>query len=218
MPAPSKSTSRLNRGVRARRPAHLPAETGSGQGPTCTQSCFARRRRARNDMRPETPARRGGLPCGSADRRPALSARWHARPQSCLRHARPRLARPAQPPGCQGRDSKRRGGTPRPLQQITHGTKAGEHKGSSHGDGELGGMTSPRALTRRGAAGVWLDGQHTGKIRVPTVCLDVANPALESNQGGREEEDGRGVLTLGRRCSCGRLGVDGGVAKVFTVT
>jgi hypothetical protein len=79
-------------------------------------------------------------------------------------------------------------------------------------------MTSPGAPTRRGAAGLRLDGQHTGKVRVPAARLDVAGPALESNQGGREEEDGCGVLTLGRRCSRGRLGVDGGVAKVFTAT
>jgi hypothetical protein len=94
----------------------------------------------------------------------------------------------------------------------THGTTAGEHIGSSHGDGELGGMTSPGAPTRRGAVGLRLDGQHTGKVRVPAACLDVAGQALISIQGGREEEDGRGVLMLGRWCSCGRLGVDGGVA------
>jgi hypothetical protein len=40
---------------------------------------LARRRRARNDSRPETPARRGGLPCGSAGRRPALIAQRRAR-------------------------------------------------------------------------------------------------------------------------------------------
>jgi hypothetical protein len=96
--------------------------------------------------------------------------------------------------------------------QDTHGTKAGEHIGSSHGDDELGGMTSPGAPTHRGAPGLRLDGQHTGKVRVPAARLDVAGPALEIKQGGREEEDGRGVLMLGRRCSRGRLGVDGGVA------
>jgi hypothetical protein len=38
-------------------------------------------------------------------------------PQPCLRHARPRHVRPAQPPGNQGRGSRRRGGAPRPLQR-----------------------------------------------------------------------------------------------------
>jgi hypothetical protein len=61
---------------------------------------------------------------------------------------------------------------------------AGEHKGSSHNDGELGVMTSPGAPTRHGAAGLRLDGQHTGKIRVPTACLDVAGLALEENKEG----------------------------------
>jgi hypothetical protein len=61
---------------------------------------------------------------------------------------------------------------------------AGEHKGSSHGDGELGGMTSPGAPTRRGAAGLRLDGQHTGKIRVPATRLDVAGAALEAYKEG----------------------------------
>jgi hypothetical protein len=78
-PLGNRGRGRRNRRVRARRPTHLPAETGSGQGPACTQSCFARRRRVRNDRRPETLARHGGLPCGSAGRRPALSARWRAR-------------------------------------------------------------------------------------------------------------------------------------------
>jgi hypothetical protein len=71
-------------------------------------------------------------------------------------------------------------------------------------------MKSPGAQTRRGAVVLRLDGQHIGRIRFPVARLNVTGPTLESIQGGREEEDGRGVLTMGQRCSCGRLGVDGG--------
>jgi hypothetical protein len=93
-----------------------------------------------------------------------------------------------------------------------HGSTAGIHRGTSHGDGELGSMKSPGAPTRRGAAVLRLDGQHTGRARFPAVRLDVAGPTQESIQGGREEEGGRGVLTSGQWCSRGRLGVDGGAA------
>jgi hypothetical protein len=33
-------------------------------------------------------------------------------------------------------------------------------------------------------AGLWLDGQHTGKIRVPATRVNVAGPALEANKEG----------------------------------
>jgi hypothetical protein len=91
-----------------------------------------------------------------------------------------------------------------------HGSTAGIHRGTSHGDGELESMKSPGAPTRRGVAVLRLDGQHTGRARFPAVRLDVAGPTQESIQGGREEEGGPEVLTSGRRCSLGRLGVDGG--------
>jgi hypothetical protein len=69
-------------------------------------------------------------------------------------------------------------------------------------------MIGSGAPTHRGAAILRLEGQHTGRSRSLTACLDVAGPTQESIQGGREEEDGRGVLTSGRRCIRGRLGVD----------
>jgi hypothetical protein len=64
---------------------------------------------------------------------------------------------------------------------------AGEHKGSSHDDGDLGGKTCPGAPTRRGEAGLRLDGQHTGKLRVSVACLDVVGLALEAyKEGGKK--------------------------------
>jgi hypothetical protein len=88
-----------------------------------------------------------------------------------------------------------------------HGSTAGIHRGTSHGDSELGSMNGPGAPTRRGAVVLQLEGQHTGRSRFPAARLDVAGPSQESIQGGREGEDGRGVLTTGRRCSHGRLEV-----------
>jgi hypothetical protein len=41
-------------------------------------------------------------------------------------------------------------------------------------------MTCPGAPTRRGAAGLRLNGQHTDKLRVPAARLDVAGLALEA--------------------------------------
>jgi hypothetical protein len=67
-------------------------------------------------------------------------------------------------------------------------------------------MNGPGTPTRRGAAVRRLEGQHTGRSRSPAVRLDVIGPSKESIQGGGGE-DGRGVLTSGRQCSRGRLGV-----------
>jgi hypothetical protein len=68
-------------------------------------------------------------------------------------------------------------------------------------------MNGLGAPTRRGAAVLRLEGQHTGRSRSPATRLDVTGPSHESIQGGREGEDGRGVLTSARWCSRGRLGV-----------
>jgi hypothetical protein len=89
----------------------------------------------------------------------------------------------------------------------TLGSTAGIHRGTSHGDGELKSMNGPGAPTRRVAAVLRLDGQHTCRSRSLATCLNVAGPSQESIQGGREGEDDREVLTSGRRCSRGRLGV-----------
>jgi hypothetical protein len=68
-------------------------------------------------------------------------------------------------------------------------------------------MNGPRALIRRGVAILRLEGQHTGGSRFPAARLDIAGLSQESIHGGREGEDGRGVLTTARRCSRGRLEV-----------
>jgi hypothetical protein len=96
------------------------------------------------------------------------------------------------------------------------GSKSGDLRGSSHGDGEPGDMTCPGAPTCHGAAGLRLDGQHTGMVRVPAARLDVAGPALKKTKEGGEKKLAAAVPTLGRRRSRGWLGVDGGVAKMFT--
>jgi hypothetical protein len=76
-------------------------------------------------------------------------------------------------------------------------------------------LKSPGAPTRRGAAGLRLEGRHTGKVRVPAARLDVAGPTLASNQGGREEvKMVTAALTSGRRCRRGRLGERGHVGEV----
>jgi hypothetical protein len=74
------------------------------------------------------------------------------------------------------------------------------------------GHDEPRSPDPSRAAGLWLDGQHKGKIRVSAARLDVAGPALEDIQGGREEvRIDTAALTSGRRCRRGRLGEGGPV-------
>jgi hypothetical protein len=76
---------------------------------------------------------------------------------------------------------------------------------------------SPGAPTRREAAGLRLDGQHTGKIWVPAARLDVTGPALEDIQGGKEEvKMDMAALTSGRRCRRGRPGEGGHVGGVVS--
>jgi hypothetical protein len=126
-------------------------------------------------------------------------------PQPCLRHARPRNVRPAQPPEGQGRCSKQRGGAPRSLHKT--GTARWPVNTKAHLTATASSGACPGAPTRRGAARLRLDGQHTGKIRVPAARFDVAGPALEGIQEGREEvKMDTTALTSGRRCRRGRLG------------
>jgi hypothetical protein len=78
-------------------------------------------------------------------------------------------------------------------------------------------MDGPRAPHGRGAAVLRLEGSHPGKVtrrRTPTPSVR----HREETKGGGKRKMAAAVLTLGRRCSRGRLGVDGGVAKVFTAT
>jgi hypothetical protein len=138
-----------------------------------------------------------------------LSARWCALATAVPKARAASHVHPAQPPGSQGRGSGQRVGAPCSLQNhsrldgrrsqrlIARRWRAREHE-------------EPRSSDPSRAVVLRLDGQHIGRIRFPVARLNVAGPTLESIQGGREEEDGRGVLTMGQRCSCGRLGVDGG--------
>jgi hypothetical protein len=57
----------------------------------------------------------------------AWSSRGMRWPQPCVSHARPRLARSAQPPGNQGRDTRRSGSAQHSLHNAL-GSKAGDHR------------------------------------------------------------------------------------------
>jgi hypothetical protein len=78
-------------------------------------------------------------------------------------------------------------------------------------------MDGLRVPHDRRAAVLRLEGSHPGKVtrrRTPTPPVQHRE---ETKEGGKRKMAAV-VLTLGRRCSRGRLGVDGGVAKLFTAT
>jgi hypothetical protein len=98
------------------------------------------------------------------------------------------------------------------------GSKAGDLGWSSHGDDEPGDMDGPRAALVHSAAVLRLEGRQPGKDtrrRTPTPPV----PDREDIKEGGKREMAAVVLTLGRRCSRGRLeggrwrgeGVHGGV-------
>jgi hypothetical protein len=177
----------------------------------------ARRRRAWVKITPRTQR----TAAASLTARLAGDLAWSSRgvrwPQPCVSHARPRLARSAQPPGNQGRDTRRSGGARRSLHSAL-GSKAGDHRWSSHGDGGPGGMDGPRAPLNRGATVLRLEGRQPGKDtrrRTPTSLV----PDREDIKEGGKRKMAAVVLTLGRWCSRGRLedgrwhgeGIHGGV-------
>jgi hypothetical protein len=130
----------------------------------------------------------------------SLDVRW---PKPCTAHARPRLVRSAWPPSNQGRVTRRSGGAQHPLHSAL-GSKAGDHRWSSHGDGVPGGMDGPRAPHERGAAVLRLEGQHPGmdtRRRTPTP--PVPNKEEIKERGKRKMAAVK--LTSGRRCSRSRL-------------
>jgi hypothetical protein len=67
------------------------------------------------------------------------------------------------------------------------------------------GMRGSGAPSRRGAAVLRRDGQHTVKVYRATR-LDVAGASQERDQGGGKDRAAAVVLTMGRRCSRGWLG------------
>jgi hypothetical protein len=84
------------------------------------------------------------------------------------------------------------------------GSKAGDLRWSSHSDGGPGGMDGPRAPLDRGAAVLRLEGSHPGRDtrrRTPTSPV----PHREGTKEGGKRKMAAVVLTLGRRCSRGRL-------------
>jgi hypothetical protein len=153
--------------------------------PSSHSKVLAQRRRARNDSRPQDSARRGGLPCGSAGHRPSTERAGRALATACLKHARPRHARPVQPPEGQGRVSRRRGGALRSLHKKIPGSTAGAPTWYSHGDGRLGSMGGPRAPHGRGAAVLRLEGTQPGKVtqwRTPTPPVQHRAEAKEGKR------------------------------------
>jgi hypothetical protein len=98
------------------------------------------------------------------------------------------------------------------------GSKAGDLRWSSHGNGGPGGMDGPRAPLVRGAAVLRLEGRQPGKdTRRHTPTPPVPNREVIKGEGKRKRA--AVVLTSGRWCSRGRLedgrwrgeGVRGGV-------
>jgi hypothetical protein len=101
----------------------------------------ARRWRARVNITPRT--QRASV--ASLAARLASGLAWSSRdvrwPKPCIAHARPRLARSARPPGNQGRVTRRSGGAQHSLHSAL-GSKAGDHRWSSQGDGGHGAWTA----------------------------------------------------------------------------
>jgi hypothetical protein len=163
----------------------------------------ARRRRAWVKVIPRTQR----AAAASLTARLADDLAWSSRsvhwPQPCVSHVRPRLARSAQPPGNQGRDTRRSGGAQSSLHNA-FGSKAGDHRWSSHSDGGPGGMDGPRAPLNRGAVVLRLEGRQPGKdTRRRTPAPPVPN--REEIKEGGERKRAVVVLTSGRWCSRGRL-------------
>jgi hypothetical protein len=83
----------------------------------------------------------------------------------------------------------------RPVSRQVPRTATAAHKG----------MSGPGAPARRGTTVLRHEGQHTGRVIMATR-LDIAGASQERDQGGGKERTTAAVLTMGRRCSHGRLG------------
>jgi hypothetical protein len=93
-------------------------------------------------------------------------------------HARPRHARSAQPSGDQRCSSRRAVAQPPIPAQEFYGSTAGSTKDPRTATAGLKGMSGPGVPSRRGAAVLRRDGQHTGKVNRATH-LDVAGASQE---------------------------------------
>jgi hypothetical protein len=163
----------------------------------------ARRRRAWVKITPRTQRAAAASLAARLAGGLAWSSRDVRRPKPCVAHARPRLARSAQPPGNQGCVTRRSGSAQHPLHSAL-GSKAGDHRWSSHGDSGPGDMDGPRAPHNRGAAVLRLEGRQPGKDtqrRTPTPPV----PNREEIKEGGKRKRAAVMLTSGRRCSRGRL-------------
>jgi hypothetical protein len=192
-------------------------------GARLSTCAHARRRRARVKITPRT--RRAAA--ASLAARLASGLAWSSLdvrgPKPCIAHARPRLVCSARPPGNQGRVSRRSGGAQHLLHSVL-GSKASDHRWSSHGDGGPGGMGGPRAPHEHGATVLRLEGQHPGmdtRRRTPTPPV----PNREEIKEGGKRKVAAVMLMSRRRCSrsrledgrwrgervCGEVGIPGGV-------
>jgi hypothetical protein len=98
---------------------------------------------------------------------------------------------------------RRSGGAQHSLHNAL-GSKASDHRWSSHGDGGAGGMDGPRAPLNRGAAVLRLEGRQPSKdTRRRTLTPPVPNRE-EIKEGGKRKRAAV-MLTSGRWCSRGRL-------------
>jgi hypothetical protein len=120
-----------------------------------------------------------------------------------LTHARPRHARPVQPPGSQGCDSRRCGGAHRSLQEITRLDSRFTHV-----------VLARRRWAREDEWPKSTTRSWGGSLvaRRPAIRQDhaAAHPnavgsTQSRDQGGEEVKRAATVLTLGRRCSRGLL-------------
>jgi hypothetical protein len=187
-----------------------PARRLADQSPaphTCV--CAATASPSRKSLRVSSASRRPPMRFGwpTAKQGARGGVRW---PQPCLKHARPRLARPSQPPEGQGRGSRRQGGAFHSLHRSSrldgrcpHAVLAWRRRARRH--------EWPESATRsRGgsSAARW----HASRQGHPTAHPNTAGSTQWRSQGGEEVKRIEAALTSGRRCSRGRLGVDGGAA------
>jgi hypothetical protein len=147
------------------------------------------------------------LACGLAQ-----SALWCVA-RAVLAHARHCHARSARSSGVQRRSTRRGGGASTVPCTSIHGSTAGSHTSSSHGDGGTQGHEWPRSsfpsrcgssVARRPAHGQGNHGDASRRRRSITG----------KRPRGRKGKGDAFVLTMGRRCSRGRLGEEVHVGEV----
>jgi hypothetical protein len=169
------------RRVTARRPSsHLQSHTGRSPA----QSNMPRASAASTGpKRPVNSARRGGVLGGSTGQWPSMELAGRARAQGARSAHAFKPVRPARSSGnkcAPGGDMAARA-----LLHDTLGTKASNHKWSSHGVGGPGGMSGPRAPHERDAAVLRLEGRQPGKAtRRRTPTSSVQN-RVEFKEGGK---------------------------------